>query len=141
MVDSNIIRKLWQDPTFSGSFTGLLTFKNELKAQKGIIATDKELRSILSSIPQYLQNSTRKRTFPRRPYYIHGYLSLVQADLGLIYPSDGYRWIFVAVDVYTSFVWAWPIKNKETATIQGLFKKIFENGIPNKIETDQDKYI
>jgi len=140
-VNEEQIRKLWQDPTFSGSFTGLLTFKNELFHQKKIDVSQRTLQKILNSIPHYLQNSIRHKTFLRRPYFVHGWLQLLQADLGSMYESNGYKWIFVAVDVYTSYVWAWHIKSKTSQTIKEKFELIFKRGIPQKIETDQDKYL
>ena len=141
MSTENEIRNLWLDPSFSWSFTGLLTFKNELFHQKNITITQKDLQKILNTIPHYLQNTIRKKSFLRRPYFIHGWLQLVQADLGSMYESNGFKWIFVAVDVYTSYLWAWPLKNKTSSTIQEKFDLIFKRGYPQKIETDQDKYL
>jgi hypothetical protein len=33
-LDKNELYKLWSDPKFSGSFSGISTFKNELKRTK-----------------------------------------------------------------------------------------------------------
>ena len=134
------IRALWKDPTFSGSFSGLLTFQNQLLLEKNIKVSTRKLRQILMSVKDYLTHQTRRKHFDRRSYSVHGWLHLLQADLAQPRPViNGFKYLFVAIDLYTLFIWAWPIKDKKPQTIQDQFRKIFEQTKlkPDEIQTDE----
>ena len=42
------------------------------------------------------------------------------------------------IDVFSKFLWVFPLKNKKSTTVKDAFEKIFVQGrIPKKIHTDQ----
>ena len=69
--EDNQIRRLWLDPDFPGSFSGIVTFQKNLEA-KNIMVSQKRLKNILSYIPEYVQSSQQKKKFSRRKYWNHG---------------------------------------------------------------------
>lgn len=77
MASDQQIAEYWTSPNFPGSYSGLISFRQELKAID-IDVPIKRLKRILSNIPDYLKHSNRVKRFPRRSYFVHGYLELVQ---------------------------------------------------------------
>ena len=88
--EDNYIRKLWQSADFPGSFCGIVNFQRNLKEYKNIEVTQKRLKDILSYLPSYLQNATKRKRFERRKYFVHGFRQLFQADLSEMKTSDNY---------------------------------------------------
>ena len=71
-LDKNELYKLWSDPKFSGSFSGISTFKNELKRTKNIDVSTNQIADMLRNIPGYQamvsrSNDTNK---PKRSYAV-----------------------------------------------------------------------
>ena len=56
---------------FLGSFSGIVTFQKNLASQ-GMTVSQKELKHILSYIPEYVQSAQQKKKFQRRKYWNHG---------------------------------------------------------------------
>ena len=51
--------------------------------------------------------------------------------------SDGYRYIFVLIDVYTLFLIATPLKNRSSEVVKAEFEAVFSKyGKPINLETD-----
>lgn len=132
------IRNLWKNPDFAGSFSGILTFQKQLLHEKNIKISIRRLRHILKSMPDYLQHVTHRIHFPRRDYSVHGWLHIMQADLSILKPINGFNYLMVCIDLYTLYIWAIPLQNKNPKTLEIEFKKIFEkNGKPDEIQTDE----
>ena len=74
------IRSLWLDKTFPGHGLGLVTFKQELESRFRTKFSDRYIKNILVSIPEYLQNQLRRKKIDRRSYFVHGFLVLMQAS-------------------------------------------------------------
>lgn len=82
-----------------------------------------------------------KLRFPRRPYDTQSFLELVQCDLGEMFPSNGYKYFLLIIDVYTNKMWCYNLKSKDTKTVRKAFDEFFaETGdLPTQISTDQGK--
>lgn len=133
----NYIRDLWQDSSFPGSFTGIATFQKNLESEKKIKISQRHLKNILSFLPSYLQNITYNKKFLRREYFVHGWNKLWQMDLAEMKPTNGYRYIFVLVEVYTLFTVTKCLINKRSNTIEKVLKSVIDKyGKPESIETD-----
>ena len=98
--EANQIRKLWTDPTFPGiefelmlksqrfcmlckflgSFSGLITFQKNLQS-RNIHVSLRELKDVLSHLPDYLQAAQAKKRFTRRKYWNHGYVFALKSEL------------------------------------------------------------
>lgn len=83
-----------------------------------------------------------RRNFRRRRTIIKGYGDLWQIDLAEMQPyareNKGYRYIFVAIDCYSKYVWTRPIKNKTAIESTKAMKSIIEdaNYYPNNLQSD-----
>ena len=125
------------DPSFPGSFSGTLTFQRELKTLKNINVPLKMLQAILSEIPGYLQSAMRIRKFERRHYFVHGFRSLFEADLAEFEKFEGYRYLLVVIDVYTLFLWTYPLRDKTSQTVIQHMQTVFNSvGKPNTVNSD-----
>ena len=133
------IRELWLSPEFPGHGLGLLSFKHELESRYNVKLSDKRVKSVLVKIPDYLTNILRTKKIDRRSYdSVHGFMTLMQADLAEFPPYQGYRYVFCAIDVYTQFLWTKVLTNKDSQSIKSAFEEIFKNyPTPDKLEVDR----
>ena len=144
-ISPETIRELWLDTNFPGHGMGLISFKQELESHFNVKFSDKYVKNILTRIPDYVQNIIRRKRIERRNYdSVHGFLELMQADLAEFpeYPKNssekGWRYVFCAIDTYTSFLWTQPLREKTSETVQKAFDRIFdEYGTPQKLECDR----
>ena len=52
--------------------------------------------------------------------------------------NDGYRYILTAIDIFSKYAWAVPLKNKSEKALVEAFRKIFKLGRkPQKLQTDK----
>ena len=49
-----------------------------------------------------------------------------------------YKYIFTNIDIFSKFVWSFPIKSKKIVDIKPCFQKIFKNRKPSYIWSDQE---
>jgi len=80
-----------------------------------------------------------KKKFERRKVYVDGVnntWAMDLADLNMFKEeNDGYRYIFVVVDIFSRYAWAFPLKNKYATDVLEAFKKIKK--VPKKIHCDE----
>ena len=139
------IRSLWLDKDFPGHGLGLLAFKQELESRFHVTLSDKYVKNVMLRVPEYVQNIIRRKKIDRRNYdSVHGFFELVQVDLAEFpqfstsQSEKGWRYVFCAIDVYTSFLWTKVLKEKNSETVQNAFDELFrEYGSPQKLESDQ----
>ena len=66
---------------------------------------------------------------------------ILQADLAdlsaLARQNDGNRYLLTCIDVFSKRAWAIPLKTKSGDCVKLAFEKIFEDEIPNMIQTDK----
>ena len=72
-------------------------------------------------------------------------LEEIQIDLAIFTDSapdnDGYKYAFVAVDVFTKIIWGVPIKNKKPEECIRAFKEVLDKiGKPKQIYHDNEGY-
>jgi len=63
-----------------------------------------------------------------------------QADLidSQKYNKRGFKWILTVVDVFSKYLWAWPLKNKSAEEVKA-FSQIFKERRPIVLQTDNSK--
>ena len=52
--------------------------------------------------------------------------------------NKGYKYIFTNIDIFSKYVWAFPIKSKKLSDIKPCFEKIFKERKPLYIWSDQE---
>jgi len=84
MLTDEEILKLYKDPTFAGSFSGVKNFRNFLYAEKKELVPEKRLYNILKQDPLYLMHMKPARKYPVRHYDVQSFGNTVQMDLARI---------------------------------------------------------
>lgn len=82
MLTDQEILKLWKDPSFEGSYTGVNTFQLLLKTNFNEDISKKRLYDIFKKEPLYLKQLKPIRDFPRRTYDVRTIGEVLQADIG-----------------------------------------------------------
>ncbi len=140
MVNPDEIQRLWRDPKFSGSFSGISNFKTALQFEKNIVVSKKDIYDILKKDRNFLleMRKIRKR-IPRRSMNVHGYGILFQSDLGQLFPFNGYVYFLLCVDIFSRKLFCRPLKSKRAEEVEKAFKSIFieANLKPQQLETDK----
>ena len=52
--------------------------------------------------------------------------------------NKGYKYIFTNIDIFSKYLWAFPIKSKKISDIKPCFEKIFKERKPSYIWSDQE---
>lgn len=127
MLSDTEILRLYRDPTFPAAFSGMRNFQTYLKTELNEDVPLTKLLSIFKKEPFYVVSQRQITRFPRRKYDVKSFGELVQADLGQLYPYDGFRYFLVLVDIFSHRVWAEPLKSKNTKDVKSAFTKIFHS--------------
>ena len=73
------IRQAWRSIDFVGSFSGLTTFREALRHEKGIKISKDRLFQIMKSDPDFIHETRKvRRVKERRHYNIYGYGKMFQ---------------------------------------------------------------
>ena len=131
-----IIRGVYYD-----SETGFGSINNTYQQAK------KTLNTITyNDVKEFLERQKSRQTKPYRgfnSYVAHGPLQEIQIDIADFTRSaevnNGYRYLFVAVDIFTKMCHAVPIKNKEPEESIRAMKEVLNTiGIPQQIYHDNE---
>jgi len=88
-----------------------------------------------------MRNTSIKEKTDLTPVVANGPLQHIQIDLvdllSFAEHNDGYSYILTMIDVFSRYVWAIPLKDKEGGTIHKELVKIFDDfGPPNILQAD-----
>ncbi len=139
MVSADELQKLWRDPKFSGSFSGISNFQSALKFEKNINLSKNQIYAMLKTDRNFvLEMSKIKKRIPRRPMNVHGYGILWQADLGQLFPFKKFIYFLLCIDIFSRKIFCRPLESKRAVEVEKAFNSIFTeaNIKPEKIETD-----
>ena len=135
-----IILKLWRTPTFSGAFSGLSNFKTCLAMDKHIFISRADLFEIMRHDEDFiLETKKRRKRFPRRKLFVHGFATLWQADLAQMTLFEKYKGFLCCIDLFSRNIYCYPLTSKSPKQVAQAFRKIFKvaNAKPKQLETDK----
>ena len=151
-------KKLYTDPNWPGSFSGPASFRKALQKEYGSaknIPSVSDIKTILQSWDQaYALFKEPKKVARRNPTTVGGVGVQWQADLADLSRATGeasagtrgklapWRYLLVAIDVFSRKMYAKPLKSKEKGEVKDAFELILHqaknNGMmPHKIQTDK----
>ena len=137
MLTDEEIRTAYRNP--KTGLTGLHLFARH-------IGEDVErVKKVLLSEDPYTLNKNTIRHFPRKLTYSPHFFNQLQIDLMDVSPwaaqNDNVKFLFIAIDVFSRYVWVYPIKNKSAETVLHCLKQLIasEGKIPKYIQTDEGK--
>ena len=135
------LKKWYTDPSNPGSFQGVSKVYNSLRKTNRLNFNTKDIKKYLEKDTSYTLNKPAKHTFPRNRVLVEGIDSQLDCDLGdmatLAKENDGYKYIFLAIDIFSRYIWLQPMKTKFAAEIINVFTSIFKGGRkPSLLRTD-----
>lgn len=137
MVSNKRLRKLYTDKRFlSGAFLSTTAFKKALRKEYGIKVTSKQIDDALAPYEVYFQSKDKSIHFKRRKYQVQGSFQVFQCDLGEVrikVPDlgkktvlDSEKFFLVVIDVNSSRLWTFPLKDKKATTVWARFQELFD---------------
>ena len=137
--ERKLLIKLWTSKKFHGAFSGATIFHRALKSE-GINVPLKDVISVLHSIPSYIYRVRKPKIPKTRPYRIVGVNKLWEVDLAHMNAlENGYKYIFVCVDVFSRKLFTVALKNKLREGLKEALKKCFQQNYgrtPDKLQGD-----
>ena len=125
-ISDKEILKLWRSPLFTGSFSGIKTFKICLKLEKDIDVSESRLYSILKTDPIFIIHQKRHKELDRRHLDINNYGELVFGDLAVMFPYEGFQYFLLVVDGFSSKIFVRPLKAKNSTIVAKALSDIFD---------------
>lgn len=115
------------------------TYKMLYEQHIGI--TQEEVQKYVRNCPTCIRNTSIKEKTDLTPVVANGPLEHIQIDLvdflSFAEHNDGYSYVLTMIDVFSRYVWAIPLKNKEGGTIHNELVNVFTSfGPPNKLQAD-----
>jgi hypothetical protein len=136
------INNIYTNVSNPGGFSGANSlYKAVIKKFPEI--TKNEINIFLQKNRTYTLFKERKLKFPRSKIIPIGILEQLHCDLAdfqaLSQKNKGYKYLLVAVDIFTKMVYAEPIKGKTFISIKEGFEAIFKKmaHLPSSIYTDR----
>ena len=115
------------------------------------IATYRKANKVLNTITvadvkSWLEKQKSKQTKPYRgfnSYVAPKALHELQIDIAIFTDSandnSGFKYAFVVIDIFSKYMWAVPIKNKQPAESIRAFTEVLDKiGIPQQIMSDRE---
>jgi hypothetical protein len=136
------INKVYTDASNPGGFSSLNALYLSVKKKHPEITKD-DVKKFLQSNRTYTLFKDRKIKFPRSSIVPTGVLEQLHCDLAdfqmLSRKNQGYRYMLVAVDIFTKMAYAAPVKAKTFKEMKEGFDKIFDQmqHLPSSIFTDR----
>lgn len=132
------LKEIYYNPKNPASFASIE------KLSKASGYSKAKVKSWLKAQPTYTLHRQARKHYPTRKYIVHDIDEQWQADLAdvtlIARENNGYRFILTAIDIFSRFAWARPLKSKSGKEVAEAFKDIFQEGrIPKRIQTDQGK--
>ena len=121
------------------SFTGVSKLrKHHFRDRKSVA-----IRDALGSLDAYTKHKPVRRKFVRNKTITGAIDQQWQLDLmdmqGLASDNDGFRYVLTAIDVFSRYAWAAPIKSKGGAAVTEAFETITTERHPRYVQTDKGK--
>lgn len=127
MLSDEDILRLYQDPNFGGSFSGVKNLKHFMKTDLNENVSEQRLYNVLKTLPNYIYQLKPIRKFPVRNYVSDSFGELMEMDLGFMAMFNGFRYFLCLVDVFSWHIWAVALKKKSGPVVGKALEAIFES--------------
>lgn len=139
-TEKDKIEKIYSTPSKPGAFLGPDKIYKVLKStgfhQPGL----HKIRNVLQNKDDYSLQRPVRRKFKRAKVVVSNLMEEFDADLAdmqsLADDNDGVKYLLVAIDDFSRFLYVQPLKNKTGNEVLNGLKKIFTSGKPKKLRTD-----
>ena len=136
--------KKYHDASFPGSFSGPQKFYRAVKKDGQYKVGLKSIEQWLQGVDTYTVHRAARHNFPRSRVITNGIGDLY--DIDLVFMRDlrrfnsGYQYILLAIDVFSRYAHAWPLRTKKPEEIIAALKKLFRKGYkPANLRSDNGR--
>ena len=133
------IKKEYQNPKFSASFTGKKRFYNAIKSKNKNVKY-KAVENELKKVDSYTLHKPVTKPSKYRRIFTKGINYLYQIDLvdmtKFEKKNNGYRWIITIIDTFSKKAWAFKMKRKSAKSIMSVMTPFLRSNTPQKMEFD-----
>ena len=130
------LKSIYFDPSHPASFGGLDRLYQIVKKEGKYKISYSQIKKWIQKQESYSCNKGVKRNFQRGRVIVAGKDDQFDADLAsLIYyadDNDGYKYLLVVIDIFSSYGWVQPLKDKTAKEIVSAFDKILKEGCISK---------
>lgn len=141
-IKKDSIKEKWQKPRSSLGYSSLSNFLRNSNFKNRT-----EVKSVLSSLRAYsLHKGPVRKKFTRRPVMVTDPFDTIGIDIGVMDKFKNNQkkksaYFLVAIDVFSLYIWARPMKKKDAQSVCTAMKSIFDSmkKIPRYIWGDQDQ--
>ena len=131
------IIELYTNPDVPGSFSGVTKFRNANFPEVPLSTVNKALESV----DAFTRHKSYKRKFTRHKTQTYGINKQWQVDLIDMRlwkrKNDGYSYILTAIDIFSRYAYAQPVKTKGSEHMIDAFKAMLQNGKPRFLQSDK----
>jgi len=111
-------------------------------SEQGINLSVEEVKEFLEKQDIYSKHKPLRHNFPRRRIIVPCANHQIQTDLVEMrnMKSHGYKYILTAIDVFSKYAYAIPLKSKKPEGVIDAFKIIFKNKqSPKLLQSDWNR--
>ena len=131
--------KLYNDPSFEGSFSGKKKFYDEVKKLYPNVKLKQVSKFLRTEKSYYLHQPIKRPQFYRK-VYTKDINYLWQADLLFLDKhwrvNKGYRYCCFVIDTLSKKLWAYPLKRKTGLQLTKALTPLFTTERPKKLQVD-----
>ena len=135
------LNKVYYSPSHPASFSSFKKVYDIVKKEKKYKISRKKLSNWLYEQETYTLHKQSRKKFKRNRVVVSEIDQQWDSDLAFMLDfqehNNGMKYIFLAIDIFSRYVWTEAISDKKPKTIIQVFKNIFSEGRkPQKIRTD-----
>ena len=124
------LSNLYYTPDKGGSYSGLQTFYETVKADGKYKIRRTYIAKWLRRQTPYSLQVNAKRSFPRNKFNVNDLDDVWTFDLKdmsqYAEENDTYKYALIGMDVFSRYAWGIPLKSKSTDTVTKAVKSIFD---------------
>lgn len=140
---NDYLASVYYDPRKGGSFSGPRALYKGVRAEGKRVVSMRKIKEWLKSQDVYTMHRRMVRKFKRNKVYVEKMDAQWDADLmdmtAYAAENDGFRFVLMAIDIFSRYAWAVPLKSKKATDVSKGFDLLLrkaEGRKPTKIRTD-----
>ena len=140
MADLGVLKEIFSSPQEPGSFSGIGKLQQALK-DKGVRLSQKQIKSWLAEQDTYTALRETKSVQERPHVIVYGKDQQWDADTANFVSwekeNDGFSYFLLCIDIFTRYVWTYPLKTLQGKEMQKALAHIFTRVKPQVLRTDR----
>ena len=139
----NYLTKIYFNPKHPASYQGLEKLYDQVKKEKKFKIKLKQIKEWLQEQDVYTLNKPIQKTFPRSRVIVSGIDAQFDTDLmstaQYSKSNDNVNFLLVVIDIFSRFLWVYPLSSKFAKNVIEGFKYIFNQSkrLPRLIRSDR----